>query len=45
MGGLIGKNGSKLKDIRQKNSCSVKVFPQCCPKSSERIVIIQGQVM
>lgn len=43
-GSLIGKNGSKLKDIRQKNNTSVKIFPQCCPRSSERICIIQGQV-
>ena len=44
MGSLIGKKGSKLKDIRQKSNTSVKIFPQCCPRSSERVCIIEGQV-
>lgn len=44
MGSLIGKKGTKLKDIRQKSNTSVKIFPQCCPRSSERVCIIEGQV-
>lgn len=44
IGKIIGKNGSNLKEIRQKNHTSIKIFQQCCPRSSERVIIVQGQV-
>lgn len=43
VGSIIGKNGSKLKEIRQRNNTTIKIFPQCCPRSSERVCVVQGK--
>jgi len=42
-GCVIGKAGSKLRDMRQEFGVEVKVFAMCCPESTDRIVRISGQ--
>ncbi|XP_028399071.1 heterogeneous nuclear ribonucleoprotein K-like [Dendronephthya gigantea] len=41
-GSIIGRGGSKIKSLREATKTNVKVFPDCLPESSERIVAIQG---
>ena len=37
-GGIIGKGGEKIKEIRQESDCNVKVASDCCPMSTDRVV-------
>ena len=37
-GGIIGKGGEKIKEIRANSGASVKVAPDCCPQSTDRVV-------
>jgi len=41
-GCVIGKAGSKLRDMRQDFGVEVKVFASCCPMSTDRIVLVYG---
>lgn len=41
-GSVIGRGGSKIKSLREATHTNVKVFPDCLPESSERVVAIQG---
>ncbi|XP_054160817.1 heterogeneous nuclear ribonucleoprotein K-like [Oppia nitens] len=41
-GGIIGKGGARIKDLRDQTKAAIKVFSQCCPLSTERICAIQG---
>ena len=41
-GCVIGKAGSKLRDMRQDFGVEVKVFAACCPMSTDRIVRVIG---
>ncbi|XP_046861554.1 heterogeneous nuclear ribonucleoprotein K-like isoform X2 [Xenia sp. Carnegie-2017] len=41
-GSIIGRGGAKIKNLREVTKTNVKVFPDCLPDSSERIVAIQG---
>jgi heterogeneous nuclear ribonucleoprotein K len=42
VGGVIGKSGSKIKEIREATGASIKVYQTCAPQSTERVVSIQG---
>jgi heterogeneous nuclear ribonucleoprotein K len=41
-GCVIGKAGSKLKQLRSDHNIDVKVFPSCCPVSTDRLVRVIG---
>ena len=41
-GCVIGKAGSKLRDMRADFGVEVKVFAACCPMSTDRIVRVTG---
>jgi len=41
-GCLIGKGGSRIKELREKTGAQIKIFGNCCPNSTERIVQISG---
>ncbi|ESO13040.1 hypothetical protein HELRODRAFT_93617 [Helobdella robusta] len=41
-GAIIGKSGCNIKEIRQKYSVHIKVYDQCAPDSTDRVVEIKG---
>ncbi|XP_054731704.1 poly(rC)-binding protein 3 isoform X5 [Anastrepha obliqua] len=41
-GSLIGKSGSKIKEIRQSTGCSIQVASEMLPNSTERAVTLSG---
>jgi len=40
---VIGKAGATLKDFRHDYRVDIKVFNQCCPQSTERLVQMIGK--
>lgn len=42
-GCVIGKAGSKLKEFRQEHDIDIKVYPECCPRSTDRTVQVTGK--
>ena len=36
--------GQRIKEIREATNAHVKVFAQCCPMSTDRVVLISGKV-
>jgi len=42
-GPVIGRSGSKIKDLREETKTNIKVFSQCCPMSTDRVVQISGK--
>jgi len=42
VGGIIGKAGYKIKEIREQTSANIKVYQECLPDSTERVVAIGG---
>ena len=42
VGGIIGKGGSKIKEIRDESGANIKVYGTCAPQSSDRCVVVQG---
>lgn len=41
-GCLIGRGGSRIKELREKTGAQIKIFSNCCPSSTERVVQIIG---
>ncbi|VDO61332.1 unnamed protein product [Heligmosomoides polygyrus] len=41
-GALIGRQGTKIKELRDRTNARIKVFQQCCPQSTDRIAMISG---
>lgn len=41
-GAIIGRGGSKIKELREATQCRFKVFQECCPLSSDRVCLITG---
>lgn len=41
-GGIIGRGGTRIKDLRDETKAAIKVFSQCCPLSTERVCGLQG---
>lgn len=41
-GGIIGKAGKKIRELREQTKAAIKVYSQCCPNSTERICAISG---
>ncbi|XP_041370664.1 heterogeneous nuclear ribonucleoprotein K-like isoform X2 [Gigantopelta aegis] len=42
-GCIIGRAGFKIKELREKTGANIRVFSQCCPNSTDRIVLIQAK--
>merc|ERR1719234_1055090 len=42
VGGIIGKSGQRIKEIRENSGAAVKVFSTCAPQSSDRCVQVNG---
>ncbi|CAI5439424.1 unnamed protein product [Caenorhabditis angaria] len=42
-GGLIGRSGSKIKELREKCSARLKIFSMCCPNSTDRVLSTCGE--
>jgi len=41
-GAIIGRGGNKVKEMREETGAHIKVFTECAPMSTERIVQING---
>lgn len=41
-GAIIGRAGSKIKELREQTQCRFKVFQECCPMSTDRVCLITG---
>ena len=41
-GCVIGRGGTKVKELREKTSAKIKIFGNCCPQSTDRVVSIVG---
>lgn len=39
-GAIIGRGGSKIKELREQTGTQMKVFQDCCPNSTDRVVLI-----
>lgn len=44
VGGIIGKGGSKIKEIKESSGANVKAYGNCAPQSTERVVAVIGSV-
>jgi len=42
-GCIIGRAGFKIKELREETGAHIKVYSQCCPQSTERIVVVKGK--
>lgn len=42
IGAVLGKSGSRVKEIRSQTGCTVIIYELCCPQSTERVCSIQG---
>ncbi len=42
VGGIIGRGGSKIKEIREASGANIKVYQNCAPQSTDRCVAIHG---
>ncbi|VDP13754.1 unnamed protein product [Onchocerca flexuosa] len=42
-GAVIGRGGSRIKELREENGVDLKVYSECCPQSTERIIQINGK--
>lgn len=40
VGHIVGKSGSKVREIREETNAKIKVYPDCLPNSNERVVAI-----
>ncbi len=44
VGGIIGRAGFKIKEIREASGANIKVYQTCAPQSTDRCVSINGQI-
>ncbi|KAB0355979.1 hypothetical protein FD754_000135 [Muntiacus muntjak] len=42
-GGIIGVKGAKIKELRENTQTTTKLFQECCPQSTDRVVLIGGK--
>ncbi|XP_046399051.1 heterogeneous nuclear ribonucleoprotein K isoform X2 [Ischnura elegans] len=42
-GCIIGKSGFKIKELREKTGARIKIYTNCCPQSTDRVVQISGR--
>ncbi|KAJ1083658.1 hypothetical protein NDU88_003813 [Pleurodeles waltl] len=43
VGGIIGVKGAKIKELRESTQTTLTVFRECCPHSTDRVVLIGGK--
>jgi len=43
VGGIIGRAGFKIKQLRESTNANIKVYQECLPDSTERVVAIGGE--
>lgn len=43
VGGIIGRAGFKIKEIRENSGANIKVYQTCAPQSTDRCVAVIGQ--
>lgn len=43
VGFIIGKAGANIKELRLKTGAKLFIFPECCPRSTERVVQMMGK--
>ncbi|KAB0377548.1 hypothetical protein FD755_011992 [Muntiacus reevesi] len=41
--GIIGVKGAKIKELRENTQTTIKLFQECCPQSTDRVVLIGGK--
>merc|ERR1719337_183863 len=44
VGGIIGRAGFKIKEIREASGANIKVYQTCAPQSTDRCVAVQGAI-
>ncbi|CAL8135465.1 unnamed protein product [Orchesella dallaii] len=44
VGCIIGKGGSKIKELRESTNAQIKVYGSVCPRSTDRVVAISGPI-
>ncbi|XP_070542932.1 heterogeneous nuclear ribonucleoprotein K-like isoform X2 [Ptychodera flava] len=42
-GAIIGRAGFKIKELREQTGSNIKVYSECCPNSTERVVQMNGR--
>jgi len=42
VGAVLGKKGTRINDIRSETGCTIKIYKDCCPQSTERVVSVKG---
>lgn len=42
-GAIIGKGGERVKELRVRHGLEVKVFPDTCPNSTDRVILCRGE--
>ncbi|GAB6018779.1 hypothetical protein CHUAL_000444 [Chamberlinius hualienensis] len=42
-GCIIGRAGFKIKELREQTGATIKVYSQCCPQSTDRVVQLSGK--
>ncbi|XP_061115749.1 heterogeneous nuclear ribonucleoprotein K [Conger conger] len=42
-GSIIGVKGAKIKELRENTQTSIKLFQECCPHSTDRVVLVGGK--
>uniref|UniRef100_A0A8C0HXA4 Heterogeneous nuclear ribonucleoprotein K n=1 Tax=Balaenoptera musculus TaxID=9771 RepID=A0A8C0HXA4_BALMU len=42
-GGIIGVKSAKIKELRENTQTTIKLFQECCPQSTDRVVLIGGK--
>ncbi|BFZ01643.1 hypothetical protein BsWGS_04683 [Bradybaena similaris] len=42
-GCIIGRQGFKVKELREKTGANIKVYSTCCPNSTDRVVAVSGK--
>ncbi|XP_051522000.1 heterogeneous nuclear ribonucleoprotein K isoform X6 [Myxocyprinus asiaticus] len=42
-GGIIGVKGAKIKELRESTQTTIKLFQECCPHSTDRVVLVGGK--
>jgi len=43
-GAIIGRAGAKIKELRDQSKSQIKVFQDCCPMSTDRVVSVQTSI-
>ncbi|XP_069786178.1 heterogeneous nuclear ribonucleoprotein K isoform X5 [Narcine bancroftii] len=42
-GSIIGVKGVKIKELRESTQTTIKLFQECCPHSTDRVVLLGGK--